>query len=139
MSDFESLIREALSNGASYEDIASSFSDILNRVEEKDKANPAEELVDRYYDDFAIAYDTEVDFSFETIAKLIAAVAYNEHPDWSVEDVEECKNLVEHNIEYCIEMVGKSPFQGLKDVFSKVEEKLEDEDIVSDWLRILGL
>jgi hypothetical protein len=143
MSDFESLIRDAIASGASYEDVAEKFADALNKIEDEDNTTPTEALVNEYLDDFDRVYNSlEGDVTIEDVAKLAAIVIYDDHDDWSVEDIEECKDMIEHNIGYCIEMVGKSPLQGLVDGLKKIEEEVKkktDEDTISEWLRILGL
>ena len=150
--NYENMIRDAMKNGVSPEEIAKSFTDAFNKVQKEDNCKQLERdnLLDEMYDVFIDNVDAE-DYDVEDIGRLAAIIYANRHPEWSAKDIKEYADQMNQSAAFAAKLVavddldtGLSILEDeIKSQISKalrkptLEEtniKPSDEDIVKKFL-----
>ena len=150
--NYEDMIRDAMKNGVSPEEIAKSFTDAFNKVQKEDNCKQLERdnLIDEMYDIFIDNVDAE-DYDVEDIGRLAAIIYAERHPEWSAKDIKDYADQMNQSAAFAAKLVtvddlntGLSILEDeIKSQISKAlrkpisEEsnvKPSDEDIVKKFL-----
>ncbi len=124
MSDFESLVRAMMKNGASAEDITKKTNDILNTVhEEKKQPDYRKQILDRFKDQFSKSYK-ENSLDIADVAALCVLVCADSFPNWGKEELEEFFTSMKHNIRISASVVGKNPGQALVELLDELSDAI---------------
>ena len=140
--NFETMIREALNEGKSLEDIASEVGATLNKVQNETKvANAKAKMLDDWEDAFNKHYvNDRIDLNdVAHIASIVCAEAY---PNWTLKDLENFHEGVKRTISSLADMQTKKPGEILHDLFSEMfepetrgkREKKSDSDRIREFL-----
>lgn len=105
--NYENMIRDAMKNGVSPEDIAKSFTDAFNKVQKETTSKQLERdnLLDEMYDVFIDNVDAE-DYDVEDIGRLAAIIYANRHPEWSAKDIKEYADQMNQSAAFAAKLVG---------------------------------
>lgn len=105
--NYEDMIRDAMKNGTSPEDIAKSFTDAFNKVQKETTSKQLERdnLIDEMYDIFIDNVDAE-DYDVEDIGRLAAIIYANRHPEWSAKDIKEYADQMNQSAAFAAKLVG---------------------------------
>lgn len=150
--NYEDMIRDAMKNGLSPEDIAKSFTDAFNKVQKETTSKQLERdnLIDEMYDIFIDNVDAE-DYDVEDIGRLAAIIYANRHPEWSAKDIKEYADRMNQSAAFGAKLVAVDDFDtGLSiledEIKSQISKALRkptseesnvkpsDEDIVKKFL-----
>lgn len=150
--NYENMIRDAMKNGASPEEIAKSFTDAFNKVQKEDNCKQLERdnLLDEMYDVFIDNVDAE-DYDAEDIGRLAAIIYANRHPEWSAKDIKEYADQMNQSAAFAAKLVAVDDLDtGLsiledeiksqiskalrKPIPEETNVKPSDEDIVKKFL-----
>ena len=136
--DFESLINSMFSAGESSEDIASKFTETLNRLS---SANKRKEEIEVYLDDAREtvyeALDGVRDFDFSVAAKacIIAAAAYRS--DISLDDLKILEESYEDSNRMAVDLVFQLNKE-LEKISNKKGSASKDDAALEKFLRTIG-
>lgn len=105
--NYENMIRDAMKNGVSPEDIAKSFTDAFNKVQKETTSKQLERdnLIDEMYDIFIDNVDAE-DYDVEDIGRLAAIIYANRHPEWSAKDIKEYADQMNQSAAFAAKLVA---------------------------------
>ena len=105
--NYEDMIRDAMKNGVSPEEIAKNFTDAFNKVQKEDSCKQLERdnLIDEMYDIFIHNVDAE-DYDVEDIGRLAAIIYANRHPEWSAKDIKEYADQMNQSAAFAAKLVG---------------------------------
>ena len=105
--NYENMIRDAMKNGTSPEEIAKAFTDAFNKVQKEDSCKQFERdnLIDEMYDIFIDNVDAE-DYDVEDIGRLAAIIYANRHPEWSAKDIKEYADQMNQSAAFAAKLVG---------------------------------
>lgn len=105
--NYENMIRDAMKNGVSPEEIAKAFTDAFNKVQKEDSCKQLERdnLIDEMYDIFIDNVDAE-DYDVEDIGRLAAIIYANRHPEWSAKDIKEYADQMNQSAAFAAKLVG---------------------------------
>lgn len=105
--NYENMIRDAMKNGVSPEDIAKSFTDAFNKVQKETTSKQLERdnLLDEMYDVFIDNVDAE-DYDVEDIGRLAAIIYANRHPEWSAKDIKEYADQMNQSAAFAAKLVA---------------------------------
>lgn len=105
--NYEDMIRDAMKNGVSPEEIAKNFTDAFNKVQKEDSCKQLERdnLIDEMYDIFIDNVDAE-DYDVEDIGRLAAIIYANRHPEWSAKDIKEYADQMNQSAAFAAKLVG---------------------------------
>ena len=150
--NYEDMIRDAINEGTSPEDIAKSFTDAFNKVQKETTSKQLERdnLIDEMYDVFIDNVDAE-DYDVEDIGRLAAIIYANRHPEWSAKDIKEYADQMNQSAAFAAKLVGVDDLDtGLsiledeiksqitralqKPTSEEIDVKPSDEDIVKKFL-----
>lgn len=150
--DYENMIRDAMKNGVSPEEIAKNFTDAFNKVQKEDSCKQLERdnLIDEMYDIFIDNVDAE-DYDVEDIGRLAAIIYANRHPEWSAKDIKEYADQMNQSAAFAAKLVAVDDLDtGLsiledeiksqitkalrKPISEEVNIKPSDEDVVKKFL-----
>lgn len=150
--NYENMIRDAMKNGVSPEDIAKSFTDAFNKVQKETTSKQLERdnLIDEMYDIFIDNVDAE-DYDVEDIGRLAAIIYANRHPEWSAKDIKEYADQMNQSAAFAAKLVAVDDLDtGLSiledEIKSQISKALQkpaseetnvkpsDEDIVKKFL-----
>ncbi len=131
MSDFESLVRAMMKNGASAEDITKKTNDILNSInqekEQTSKAKTAEDFRNETLAHFRYQFNRsykESNLTIEDAAALCVLVCANSFPKWGKKELEEFYRSMEMNIRTVASTVGKNPGQALVELLDELSDAI---------------
>lgn len=140
--NFEDMIRACLNNGSTPEKLATEFGGLLNKIQAENhepKRNEKQEYLDNLEDIFACDYKKE-HLTIKDLAILAVLIVQGDYPDWTIEDMQEFREGVEHSVRGLAELQGK----GLADLTDYVKglffpNKREEsaEDRLLDWIKKL--
>lgn len=149
--DFETMIRAAVQEGKSLEDIASEVGATLNKVQEeaRTKKTAKQECLDKWSEIFHEHYDAgHLDLS--DVSALAVLVCQGSYPDWTLADLEQFRDSVRNSITSLAEMQGKEIGEVITGLFNDIfgtkgkrEEKKPcrgckgDTDPVREFLKTL--
>lgn len=104
--NYEDMIRDAMKNGVSPEEIAKNFTDAFNKVQKEDSCKQLERdnLIDEMYDIFIDNVDAE-DYDVEDIGRLAAIIYANRHPEWSAKDIKEYADQMNQSAAFAAKLV----------------------------------
>lgn len=150
--NYEDMIRDAMKNGVSPEEIAKNFTDAFNKVQKEDSCKQLERdnLIDEMYDIFIDNVDAE-DYDVGDIGRLAAIIYANQHPEWSAKDIKEYADQMNQSAAFAAKLVAVDDLDtGLsiledeiksqiskalrKPISEESNVKLSDEDIVKKFL-----
>lgn len=150
--NYEDMIRDAMKNGVSPEEIAKNFTDAFNKVQKEDSCKQLERdnLIDEMYDIFIDNVDAE-DYDVEDIGRLAAIIYANRHPEWSAKDIKEYADQMNQSAAFAAKLVAVDDLDtGLsiledeiksqiskalrKPTSEEVNIKPSDEDVVKKFL-----
>lgn len=105
--NYEDMIRDAMKNGVSPEEIAKSFTDAFNKVQKETTSKQLERdnLIDEMYDIFIDNVDAE-DYDVEDIGRLAAIIYANRHPEWSAKDIKEYADQMNQSAAFAAKLVA---------------------------------
>lgn len=105
--NYEDMIRDAMKNGVSPEEIAKNFTDAFNKVQKEDSCKQLERdnLIDEMYDIFIDNVDAE-DYDVEDIGRLAAIIYANRHPEWSAKDIKEYADRMNQSAAFAAKLVA---------------------------------
>lgn len=105
--NYEDMIRDAMKNGVSPEEIAKNFTDAFNKVQKEDSCKQLERdnLIDEMYDIFIDNVDAE-DYDVEDIGRLAAIIYANRHPEWSAKDIKEYADQMNQSAAFAAKLVA---------------------------------
>lgn len=105
--NYEDMIRDAMKNGISPEEIAKNFTDAFNKVQKEDSCKQLERdnLIDEMYDIFIDNVDAE-DYDVEDIGRLAAIIYANRHPEWSAKDIKEYADQMNQSAAFAAKLVA---------------------------------
>lgn len=105
--NYEDMIRDAMKNGVSPEEIAKNFTDAFNKVQKEDSCKQLERdnLIDEMYDIFIDNVDAE-DYDVKDIGRLAAIIYANRHPEWSAKDIKEYADQMNQSAAFAAKLVG---------------------------------
>ena len=150
--NYENMIRDAMKNGVSPEEIAKNFTDAFNKVQKEDNCKQLERdnLLDEMYDVFIDNVDAE-DYDVEDVGRLAAIIYANRHPEWSAKDIKEYADQMNQSAAFAAKLVAVDDLDtGLSILEDEIKSqitralrkptseesnvKLSDEDIVKKFL-----
>lgn len=150
--NYEDMIRDAMKNGVSPEEIAKNFTDAFNKVQKEDSCKQLERdnLIDEMYDIFIDNVDAE-DYDVEDIGRLAAIIYANRHPEWSAKDIKEYADQMNQSAAFAAKLVAVDDLDtGLsiledeiksqiskalqKPTSEEIDVKPSDEDVVKKFL-----
>ena len=150
--NYENMIRDAMKNGTSPEEIAKAFTDAFNKVQKEDSCKQFERdnLIDEMYDIFIDNVDAE-DYDVEDIGRLAAIIYANRHPEWTAQNIKEYADQMNQSAAFAAKLVDvddldtglsiledeiKSQITGAlrKPTSEESNIKPSDEDIVKKFL-----
>lgn len=150
--NYEDMIRDAMKNGVSPEEIAKNFTNAFNKVQKEDSCKQLERdnLIDEMYDIFIDNVDAE-DYDVEDIGRLAAIIYANRHPEWSAKDIKEYADQMNQSAAFAAKLVAVDDLDtGLsiledeiksqiskalrKPISEETNIKPSDEDIVKKFL-----
>lgn len=105
--NYEDMIRDAMKNGVSPEEIAKNFTDAFNKVQKEDSCKQLERdnLIDEMYDIFIDNVDAE-DYDVKDIGRLAAIIYANRHPEWSAKDIKEYADQMNQSAAFAAKLVA---------------------------------
>lgn len=105
--NYEDMIRDAMKNGVSPEEIAKNFTDAFNKVQKEDSCKQLERdnLIDEMYDIFIDNVDAE-DYDVEDIGRLAAIIYANRHPEWSAKDIKDYADQMNQSAAFAAKLVA---------------------------------
>lgn len=154
--DFESMIRDAIKQGMSTEDISKAVTNAMNKCEaearERDKQSKKGLFISGIKDDVYDAFEDRnwEDNNYSDVANWAMIIASYRHPEWSEDTLRQFMKSVEDSIKMLDKMQGWS-IEDMKKYMKTEMEKIfpslratkekvsRDTDIVSKFLRDLGL
>lgn len=89
MNSYEIMIRDAMQNGSTQEEIAKAFTDAMNRISE---ANAAYRERDNLLDEIESTFYENVDdmsLTEDDVDRVAALVYSKSNPEWTVKDIEQ--------------------------------------------------
>lgn len=125
MNTFESMIRDALASGQSFEDIAKNFSTVLNQVEKEE--SPAAKRK-KFLEDTRRTFNKSLEndsLCVSDAAALATLVCADEHPEWDVEMLNEFYKIIRDNINQMAKVMAKNPMQMLTNLLGIAEDALD--------------
>lgn len=134
--NFDSLINNLLSTGASAEEVAKEFTETLNRIT---AANKSKEEVEKYLDDAreavyeALEGERTFDFSIAAKAQVIAAAAYR--PGFTLSQLKEMEDAFAEATKWSAELY--EDFQ--REVPKAIKNFVDDDEKLKNFLRKAGL
>lgn len=120
--DFEAMIRAAMKEGKSLEDIASEVGKTLNKVQDETKEkgrkvqclNDWKEIFNEHY--------TSGKLDLSDVAALAVIVCEPDYPNWAYEDLMKLFKQIKEAIKLHADMQGK----GVKEVFAQLNNTVDD-------------
>lgn len=105
--NYEDMIRDAMKNGVSPEEIAKNFTDAFNKVQKEDSCKQLERdnLIDEMYDIFIDNVDAE-DYDVKDIGRLAAIIYANRHPEWSAKDIKEYADQMNQSAAFAAKLIA---------------------------------
>lgn len=124
MTNFETMIRDALASGQSFEDIAKSFSTALNQVEKTESpAAKRKARVDEIRSIFNKSLEND-SLEISDVAALAVLVTEDKHPEWDVDTINAFFEMVRENVTNMEKVVSKDPMKMLTNLLGLAEESL---------------
>lgn len=122
-SDFNTLIRNAMANGATAEDIAEQVGSILNEIEaNKSKVNKRQAAVDSIEETFHKNYASK-HLSISDVAALALLVVEKDYPDWTPEDINDFMASVDENVRIIAKMIKGNPLENIGELLSALKDE----------------
>lgn len=123
MNDFEKFVRELAAGGMKLEEIYEDFDNIIATLEHEQETkddSDRDKMIDELWDVFYQSVD-EDDLDVSDGVILTMLLLAEQHPEWTVKDMDEfCKQL-----DYCARkgaaLVGKSPMEALGTLLGEVK------------------
>lgn len=125
MTNFETMIRDALASGQSFENIAKSFSTVLNKVEKEE--SPAAKRKARITE-IRTAFNKSLEndcLDIADVAALAVLVVEDKHPDWDVETIDAFFKMVGDNVINMEKVISADPMKMLTNLLGLTEEALQ--------------
>lgn len=127
--DFEAMIRAAVNEGKSLEDIASEVGATLNKVqaETRTKVSERQMTLDKWNEIFNEHYEAgKLDLS--DVAALATLVCEKEYPKWTADDLEGFHESVKTNIAHLAHLQGMSVGEILGEFMNEFSTKGKREE-----------
>lgn len=141
MQDFDKVIRAAITDGNSIEDVASAINKVLNAIEKEEaekrrkadaKERYLEDLEDKFYDRYNEFAEGEVPYlEHEDIADLATVFYAAKHPDKDANMLHVYHDTLEKNL-ITLEQLMHGEFKNLFSAFDKVFGSYSEEDAAKD-------
>ncbi len=126
MSDFETLIRTMMTNGASAEDIAKDMTDILNKINKEKPAEDRKRTVSHFKNQFN-THRTQERECIDTAAAYCVLICEKLYPQWTAKDLMEFYETMRLNIKSTASLVGKDSIKGIKDLLDDITKSFDSK------------
>lgn len=125
MNKIESFIRDCMRDGMCPEDIAESFTEVLNNVEKTTKEEKArKEEIAACTDDFAAGY-MHNGLDHRDVGNVAVMVYASEHPEWTAKDIKLFHNTIVECCDFAAKTVGKDSKVVLDTMLSDMTKDIE--------------
>lgn len=123
--NYEDMIRDAMKNGVSPEEIAKNFTDAFNKVQKEDSCKQLERdnLIDEMYDIFIDNVDAE-GYDVEDIGRLAAIIYAERHPEWTAQNIKEYADQMNQSAAFAAKLVT---VDDLNTGFSILEDEIKSQ------------
>lgn len=96
---FENVIREALKNGMTFEEVANQFANNLNKIQrEETPAQKREKYLTNMHNQFTLAR-TAGNIQNTDIAALATEINAKNHPEWNMDQIEAFHEKISHTLD----------------------------------------
>lgn len=106
MDTYDIMIRNAMKNGMSQEEIAKKFTDALNSVAKEMDVNSQREKLLVDIEDTLLDHFDEEHFDAEDIGRMAALVYAQEYKDWTVDDIRTYVNGINYTARASARMIS---------------------------------
>ena len=150
MNSYEIMIRDAMQNGSTQEEIAKAFTDAMNRISE---ANAADRERDILLDEIESTFYENVDdlsLTEDDVGRVAALVYSKSNPKWTVNDIKQfmqamtettktsAKVVNAESLDEVIDIVVDSISDALAKSMSQIKGNTRsDEDNITEFLKHL--
>ena len=130
---FENVIREALKNGMTLEEVANQFANNLNQIQmEETPAQKREKYLTNMHNQFTLAR-TAGNIQNADIAALATEINAKNHPEWDMDQIEAFHAKISHTLDQLAEVVTNPADAFVKAIGSLVDAFCAgDENIDED-------
>ena len=142
MNSYEIMIRDAMQNGSTQEEIAKAFTDAMNRISE---ANAADHERDILLDEIeSTFYDNVDDLSLteDDVGRVAALVYSKSNPKWTANDIKQFMQAMTVTAKTSAQVVNAKSLDEVIDSISdalagSMNKAKTDEDNIMEFLRHL--
>ena len=146
MNSYEIMIRDAMQNGSTQEEIAKAFTDAMNRISE---ANAADHERDNLLDEIESTFYENVDdlsLTEDDVGRVAALVYSKSNPKWTAKDIEQfmqamtvtAKVVNAESLDEVIDIAVDSISDTLAKSMSQIKGNTRsDEDNIMEFLKHL--
>lgn len=137
MNSYEIMIRDAMQNGSTQEEIAKAFTDAMNRISE---ANAADRERDNLLDEIESTFYENVDdlsLTEDDVGRVAALVYSKSNPKWTANDIKQfmqAMTVTAKSLDEVIDIAVDSISDALAGSMNKTKT---DEDNIMEFLRHL--
>lgn len=143
MNSYEIMIRDAMQNGSTQEEIAKAFTDAMNRISE---ANAADNLLDEIESTFYGNVD-DLSLTEDDVGRVAALVYSKSNPKWTAKDIEQFMQAMTVTAKTSARVVNAKSLDEVIDIAvdsisdalakSVPQVKGNDEDSIMEFLKHL--
>lgn len=138
MNSYEIMIRDAMQNGSTQEEIAKAFTDAMNRISE---ANAADHERDILLDEIESTFYGNVDdlsLTEDDVGRVAALVYSKSNPKWTANDIKQFMQAMIVTAETSAKVVTAESLDEVIDSISDaLASSMNDEDNIIEFLRYL--
>lgn len=142
MNSYEIMIRDAMQNGSTQEEIAKAFTDAMNRISE---ANAADRERDILLDEIESTFYENVDdlsLTEDDVGRVAALVYSKSNPKWTAKDIEQFMQAMTVTAKTSARVVNAKSLDEVIDSISdalagSMNKAKTDEDNIMEFLRHL--
>lgn len=150
MNSYEIMIRDAMQNGSTQEEIAKAFTDAMNRISE---ANAADRERDILLDEIESTFYENVDdlsLTEDDVGRVAALVYSKSNPKWTAKDIEQFIQAMTVTAKTSAKVVNAESFDevidiavdSISDALAKSMSQIKgntrsDEDNIMEFLKLL--
>lgn len=134
MNSYEIMIRDAMQNGFTQEEIAKAFTDAMNRISE---ANAADNLLDEIKSTFYGNVD-DLSLTEDDVGRVAALVYSKSNPKWTANDIKQFMQAMTVTAKTSARVVNaKSLDEVIDSISDALAGSMTDEDNIMEFLRHL--
>lgn len=146
MNSYEIMIRDAMQNGSTQEEIAKAFTDAMNRISE---ANAADRERDNLLDEIESTFYENVDdlsLTEDDVSRVAALVYSKSNPKWTAKDIEQFMQAMTVTAKTSARVVNAKSLDEVIDIAvdsisdalaGSMNKAKTDEDNIMEFLRHL--